>query len=450
MDINELRARRDKLNHETQTHLQKMDDLINEGKRVTEISENPKQLLMDIDQEFENLTKISSSDIPFFVFATILQSVRWFLMPELKIPQMENLSPEIDKSDRLKSNVANQKSGPYAGKSSGASYEQERLAEYRDAHSEKTKTSKDEFYKKENQYRSWIEILAQPVPYDAMNSLDIEKECIPNIANLNKQNKNGTFNNIYGGNHHVATLGHDPILGWIFGTANIMTSTISFVDFQHYQVVRGHRIKSLNQFEKSCELLFSDQAVDYASPRFFIDIMNECYYSSKEDYRRIVASVVRQAIHMESDKYCIEGLPIPFLSVIDPQRAQTLIEEGWNSIEFTNLLKGDLKKIGLSAGFDILIRIVLEVIYVMCLESDDEINIRKVKAKRILSASGVIASSANVVHSLIMEKHEKIDFGGIGIELLHLLRLPDFETKIKQEYIKIRFRETVMNNESEE
>lgn len=35
---------------------------------------------------------------------------------------------------------------------------------------------------------------------------------IANIAGLNKQNPNGSYSNIYGKNHHVATFGHDPIL----------------------------------------------------------------------------------------------------------------------------------------------------------------------------------------------------------------------------------------------
>lgn len=35
-----------------------------------------------------------------------------------------------------------------------------------------------------------------------------------------------------GGNHRIVTLGHDPILGWIFGTANIMTNTITRYDFK--------------------------------------------------------------------------------------------------------------------------------------------------------------------------------------------------------------------------
>ena len=31
--------------------------------------------------------------------------------------------------------------------------------------------------------------------------------------------------------HRMYTLGHDPILGWFFGTANILTDCITFHNF---------------------------------------------------------------------------------------------------------------------------------------------------------------------------------------------------------------------------
>ena len=32
---------------------------------------------------------------------------------------------------------------------------------------------------------------------------------------------------MHGGQHRVKTLGHDPILGWVFGVANIISDTIT-------------------------------------------------------------------------------------------------------------------------------------------------------------------------------------------------------------------------------
>ncbi len=56
-----------------------------------------------------------------------------------------------------------------------------------------------------------------PVPYDAMEGT--RRIVIPGVSTDEK--------NLYGGNHHSATMGHDPILGYLFGTMNIMTRTIT-------------------------------------------------------------------------------------------------------------------------------------------------------------------------------------------------------------------------------
>lgn len=286
-----------------------------------------------------------------------------------------------------------------------------------------------------------MEILTQPVPYDAMNGLD--KKSIPNIANLNLQNKNGLYNNIYAKNHHVATLGHDPVLGWLFGTANIMTSTISFVDFQSYEVHRGHKVKSLGQFVDNRELQFSDQAIDFLAPRTIFDIFGECVMSAREDYKRVAAAVVRQAIHFASDKYCMEGLPIPILSTIDSQKAQELIEKGWNSVEFERIIKGDLKQVGISAALSALINLITEAIYLLCVRSDDSLDIKRVRIKKILSIADVIASSSNVLYVALTENYSKLDIGGIGVTMLTLLNSLDFTCKIKQEYIRNNFAKLV-------
>ena len=73
-----------------------------------------------------------------------------------------------------------------------------------------------------------------------------------------------------------------------------------------------------------------------------MSILHECILSTEEDYKRIAAAVVRESVHLASDRYCVEGLPIPILSTISPERAQELIGQGWNSLEFKNLLTGDL------------------------------------------------------------------------------------------------------------
>ena len=447
MNIEELRFKKEKLDEKVNRNLNQVDRVIEEGNRAYNVAVNAEMIIDDIDNEFERVTSLNNTDIGFMIFATMLQTVRWFFMKELELPQMEELTPEISREERLKANERNHQGGIYNGMSSGSEYEHEALNQYIDQHKDIAKQSEEEFYKKKNSYRSWIEILTQPVPYDAMNGLD--KKTIPNIANLNKKNPNGTYNNIFGSNHHVATLGHDPILGWIFGTANIMTNTISFVDFQNYHEQRGHKIKSLGEFIPSNELLYSDQVVDYTNPCTIFEILYECGLSTKEDSKRIAAAVAKQAMHLASDKYCIEGLPIPFLSTINPEKAQELIEKGWNSIEFERLLKKDLKQIGVSAGISIIINLIIEAIYLLFVDRDVPTDIRRVKINKILSLSGTIASSSNVLYVALSKNYSKLDIGGIGITMLELLHSAKFISEIKQEYIKNHFEETVMNGGSD-
>ena len=239
-------------------------------------------------------------------------------------------------------------------------------------------------------------------------------------------------------------------LGWLFGTANIMTNTISFVDLQSYDVIQGHKVKSLGRFMATRELQFSDQAIDYSSPRGLVSILHECILSTEEDYKRIAAAVVRESVHLASDRYCVEGLPIPILSTISPERAQELIGQGWNSLEFKNLLTGDLKQIGASAGLALLINLIIEVIYLFCFETTDDQNLRRVKVKKILSMSDIMASSSNILFVALTKNMAKLDLGGFAVTMITLLHSRDFIKKMKQEYIRNEFEAVVMKNSSEE
>ena len=448
MGLEELRRKRITISNHMDQDLLNMKDIVEESKRVEGIAHNTKNILDDIDIHFKQITSLNTIDIAFLFFATMLQVMRWIMLPELKLSKMSELPLSVDKSERLVSNERSHIGGIYHSKKSGAEYELEKLEKYNNKHHDIFLESQKEFYEKQNRYRSWIEILTQPVPYDAMNALD--KKIIPNIAGLNKQNLNGSYNNIYGKNHHVATLGHDPILGWFFGTANIMTNTISFVDFQSYEVIQGHNVKALRKFLPSNELQFSDQAINYSRPRSLTSIFQECVFSMEEDYKRIVAAVVREAIHLASDKYCVQGLPIPILSTINPQKAQELIEQGWNSLEFKKLFTDDIKHSGVSMEVAVLINLIIESIYLFCLKTNDEFELRKIKIKKILSMSEVMASSSNVLYVMLTKNIAKLDIGGFATTMLTLLHSQGFMQKMKQEYIRNNFESLVMGNSMEE
>jgi len=442
MNLETIRAMRNEADQKYENATKQMDALLLEQNRIINIASNAKDIISNIDDEFESVTALSTTDMSYVLFATMLQTLRWILMKPLEITRMEELTPSISKDERLRSREKNHIGGIYDGRSSGSEYEHEAVKDYIGKKAKKAKQSEDEFYNRNNCYRSWIEIITQPVPYDALNSLD--KNSIPNIANINKRNSEGLYSNIYGNNHHVLTLGHDPVLGWIFGTANIMTSKISFVDFQSYRVQRGHKIKALGEFVPNNELMYSDQVIDYLSPCTIPGILYECLLSAREDWRRIVAAVAKQAMHFQSDKYCIEGLPIPILPVLNTKKAQELIEKGWNSVEFEILMEKDLKQIGLSTCISILINLIIEVIYLLSIDADEELDVRQIKIKKILSISNTIATSSNILHVALSKEISKLDIGGMIATLLELFHSAQFISAIKAEYIRGQFERQVM------
>lgn len=448
MELDKLRQKRIEISNQMDQDLLKMKEIADESRRVENLARDAEKIIDDIDIQFEQITSLNNTDITFLFFATMLQTLRWVLLPELKLPKMNELTPSICKKERLSPNERNHIGGIYDGKKSGAEYELEELKKYKDKYQDIVKESQKEFYGKKNKYRSWIEILTQPVPYDALNALD--KKVIPNIAGLNKKNLNGVYNNIYGKNHHVATLGHDPILGWIFGTANIMTNTISFVDFQSYDVMQGHKIRSLEKFIPSNELEFSDQVIDYLNPRSMISIIQECVLSTKEDNKRIAAAVVREAIHLSSDKYCVEGLPIPILPTLDPKHAQELIEQGWNSIEFKKLFTDDVRQSGISAGLALVINLIITSIYLFCLKSNDSFESRIVKIRKILCMSEVMVLSSNLLYVMLKKNLSRFDISGFSITLYTIMNSEDMIAKLKEEYIRENFESLVMLNSLEE
>lgn len=352
------------------------DNIVCETQRVADVLENIDTLVSSLDAEFEKRTGIfNPNDMKYLFVAVMLQSLRWVISPELKTLNMENQELHVEKDQRLKSDEKNHKGGIYDGKSSGKKYEDKKINEYMKKHPEKVESAKKEYHGekgRDTRYRSWIEILMRPVPYDATNSDD--NGVIPNIANLNGFDENMMqYKNICGGNHHAATLGHDPVLGWIFGTMNIMSSTITFVNFLTFEVSQTN--PQLNKWK---------QTINYARPYGYAEMLGYCIGSAVEDPKRIPAAVVRQSMHFASDKYCTEGLPIPLLGTIDPQRAQELIEKGWNSQELQYLLRTDLLNLGINAAVSILINLILKSIYLFCMDGEEDIEILKVRIQKIL------------------------------------------------------------------
>ena len=124
-----------------------------------------------------------------------------------------------------------------------------------------------------------------------------------------------------------------------------------------------------------------------------------------------------------------------------PDKAQRLINYGWNSNEAERVLKKITKNIGIvSVQFAIaeLINMVIRGIY-MFMASDDENGFNKVKIEKILTISSMLAEVSNVATVVVTQDISKLDIGGL-ISMVHQIVISKrTQLEIEMKYVKKEF-----------
>ena len=185
-NLNDLRKRRRISNERANKAIRNIEILANESERTANIAHNASNILDALDKDFENKTGLKDTDIAFLFMAIGLQCIRIYLLNKLtkreQATKIKNKDGSLTLEGKIDKKIKN------------------KLSQYDNGTSEEP----HDFYAPINQ------IIANPkVPYDCT-----------------ALSKTGTefFQHA---NHRFSTLGHDPLLGLIFGTANILTNTIS-------------------------------------------------------------------------------------------------------------------------------------------------------------------------------------------------------------------------------
>lgn len=431
MDYDELRNLNNDIYTQNKIETERKTKISDSVDRTLGICEQSQFILNDIEENFLKKTKLSKHEIPFLFLSVALQTLRWILLPCLNID-----FSKISKEERLQSNEVRQ-SGLLKGKKSGQRFEKPAINRYKESHYEKYISEESEYRRKLKgcggyQYKSWIEILFHAVPYDAFKGSEQIQISSKNIFGRN------TFlspkgKQLNGRNHHVATLGHDPVMGWIFGTMNIASSMITFCDLQTFPV---HQEIQLDKWQ---------QSIDYLHPSSVTQMIYYCINSFHEDFKRLPAAVARQAMHMQSDKYTKDGLQIPLLS---PDKAQKLIDIGWNSNEMERVLKKIFQNTGIISMqlfVSEIINTIIRSIYLF-LNSNEEFTFSKVKIERILSISGIIAECSNVAVVAATRDVSRLDIGGL-IGMVHQIAA-DLKTRseLEIEYLITEFDKVLMED----
>lgn len=396
MSQEEIRIRLAELEAQSDALWKDINEHRDEETRVINVLHNAESILNRLDDTFEQRTSLSKTDMSILMLATALQLIRIHLLPKFQEKYLDE--DRLEHDDKIIKSM-----------------EKKEIDQYKKGH--KGWASK----KSEKGYRSWQEIaFTIKVPYDAT-----------------KHSCDTKFNrNMHGGQHRVKTLGHDPILGWIFGVANIITDTITICP----ELTIGEK--------KTCLPIAESYKVDMGSnfcwkekiPTW--DVFKNCHESIGEDKHRLYAALFAQGLHLTSDKFTKMGLPVPFLTLIDSDKAYDIYKDGYDYLDYlydTQILRRTLK----SASQAIMINMIIGALHKFFYNPNKDFDkkLYNVRTRKIILYSNMIATTSDVVQTAIRayvgdeNAIKNFDLGGFLVTVYRLITDTKTILKIKEEFI---------------
>lgn len=327
--------------------------------------------LEEIDKEFSKRTSIiNKTDLSFLAVATALQVTKVLLFPYFA--KKGKYGESFDESERL---IHNDKS-------------------IEKAHREANDSFRDK-YSETHGKGYWINILYQTPPYD-----------------ITKGSKELEIN-MEGKYHRLHTVGHDPILGWLFGTANILTDVITMNNFQSYRVERKPNMRITGE-------------------KIRIDkLFEESYQVIKADYLNLLAAIFAQAQHLKSDVYTKVGLPVPLLASFNETFASNLYKKQYDALCFSR----DAKIVTTSYIASMFIDMIIGSVHSLFRSESEEKELYSVRTRKMLLISNTIASTSSILNAYITKNPKKLDIGSLLLTVTQLFADVRFMAKIKDEFI---------------
>lgn len=256
---------------------------------------------------------------------------------------------------------------------------------------------------------SLTQVMNNPVPFDAI-------EGSKKYGALKGGGKLG---------HRAMTLGHDPILGLFFGTMNIATSTLTTSTFQSYHIETGVNSKR-------------DAFKNQASMGKILYYSKEKLFNQGATGKAIIGvSLLKEIEHLKSDVNSKNSLGIPIINTISPQFASELANYGIDT--------GNVISVGKQATYALMIDTFISMLYnffnALTIENYNSLveldkKMLDIRRRKILLVSNLIASSSNIIYSVVTNDYKKLDIGGILVTISHLFLDVRFMTKVKKEFVE--------------
>lgn len=304
------------------------------------------EIIESADKEFDKLLAFDKKDWAFFALAITLQVVRQYILTDFKV--------------RLDDKTA---------------------ADQTKGHSKESSDRKHRWY-----HPSLDEIATNPVPFDAMMGSKIFGE------------------KLSGNTHRYRTLGHDPILGYVFGTMNILTSTLTTSELASYHIKTREDALQRNR-DCLTHRAKTSLVVKYALERTL--------HEGNEGRIAFGSALLKEHIHLRSDVGTKKSLPLPIISVFDAKLAEKLANYG---LDVQNV-----KTIEKQAALSIFINWVVAALHLLCKTNDEDEQIYAAKTKKMLMISNIAATSSNLVYSIISQNYRKTDIGGSIVTIFQTL-----------------------------
>lgn len=416
MDLNTLQRKRRELSERTDATLNNMQQIAKESARVAEVAHNSRQIIEDLDAEFESQTGLKGKDIKFLFVAVGLQLARIIIINEL-----------------TKLEVA------------GSSNRNEtKLHEFQQKVLNVFNVSGDT---QEKPYYASMEhiITKMGVPYDATTGLSDQS-----LLDLIHKNRMWDFDvssmildeklSLFkGANHRFATLGHDPVLGLLFGTCNIMTNTITCVNTP--LINDGIKIPVLTTNHVVFTSNYKDPRIaTYGSTAV---MLKQSIDRTTEQPSALIASLIKQIIHIGTDLYTPCGIQIP---------AANLVLSNSEVEKLTRYISaGDIIKVGATAKLAELINFLISTLHSLMYDSSvcSSRDLYSVKTKKIIMYSNTIATGSNVlwVGGNMLAGNEtaikQLDIGGLMVTVKRLVNDKEFIRKLKEEFVLGNFKNMI-------
>lgn len=366
----DFRRRKETIMKDAQEISERYESGYQEAKRVHDVVVNTEDVLEDLDRQFCEKTGLSDTDVVFLFLATGLQIARQYLLTKFPERQDDQTSAKQTKG-------------------------------HGEEHSDRT----HRLYNP-----SLEEIVTNPVPFDA------------NVGAAGALSGGGNLG------HRVTAIGHDPILGLIFGTANIATSTLTTNKFVSYHIYTNDNKRDYFKNNARTDLVIS-RTID------------KMLYEGIEGKTIVGASLIKEVIHLKSDLYTKHSLPVPFISAIDPKMASKLASYGFDM--------ANLVAVGTQASYSMLVNSLIAMVHGLFYDGDNSLmsrNLYEVRTRKILSYSNLIASSSNIAVVAITQNFDLLDIGGLAITIYRLITDRAFIQEIKHQFIFGRYNDLIQGD----